>query len=38
MATIRKQSPILREMENAGQIKVVGAMQDIDTGKVNFLN
>ena len=38
MATIRKQSPILRQMENEGQIKIVGAMQDIDTGKVTFLN
>ena len=38
MATIRKQSPILRQMENAGQIKIVGAMQDIETGQVTFLN
>lgn len=38
MATIRKQSPILRQMENAGQIKIAGAMHDIETGKVTFIN
>ena len=38
MGTIRKQSPILRQMENAGQIKIVGGMHDIETGKVTFLN
>jgi carbonic anhydrase len=38
MATIRKQSSILRQMENAGQIEIVGAMHDIETGKVTFLN
>ena len=38
MATIRKQSPILRQMETAGQIRIVGAMHDIGTGKVTFIN
>jgi carbonic anhydrase len=36
VAHIRSGSPILREMEQAGQIKIVGAMYDIDTGKVTF--
>jgi carbonic anhydrase len=34
---IRQESPIMREMEQAGQIKIVGAMQDIATGEVTFL-
>ena len=38
MASIRKQSPILRQMEKVGQIQIVGAMHDIETGKVTFLN
>ncbi len=38
MATIRSQSPILRQMEQAGQISIVGAMHDIETGVVTFLN
>ena len=38
MTAIRKQSPILRQMESAGQIQIVGAMHDIDTGKVTFIN
>lgn len=33
---IRKQSPILEEMENAGEIKIVGAMYDILDGSVTF--
>lgn len=36
VAHIRSDSPILREMEQAGQIKIVGAMYDIDTGVVTF--
>ena len=33
---IRKNSPILKEMEDNGEIKIVGAMYDLHTGKVNF--
>ena len=33
---IRKNSPILKEMEDNGEIKIVGAMYDIHTGKVDF--
>jgi carbonic anhydrase len=34
---LRQDSSILREMEDSGQIKIVGAMQDIATGEVTFL-
>lgn len=34
---IRKQSPILKEMEDKGEIAIVGAVYDMDTGKVTFL-
>lgn len=35
---IRNDSPILRELEASGQIRIVGAMQDITTGEVVFMN
>jgi len=38
MANIRRQSPILRQMEKEGQIQIVGGMHDITTGKVTFFN
>lgn len=34
---IRTHSPILKEMEEAGEIKIVGAVYDMDNGKVDFL-
>jgi len=34
--TIRAQSPILAELEKQGKIKIVGAMNDTSTGKVNW--
>ena len=34
---IRQNSPILKEMEDSGQIKIVGAVYDMDTGEVTFL-
>ena len=34
--TIREKSPILREMEQKGEIKIVGAMYDVKTGKVTW--
>lgn len=37
IATIRKQSTILKEMEDKGAIKIVGAMYDLNSGKVTFL-
>ena len=33
---IRKESPIIAELEANGQLKLVGAMYDVDTGKVDF--
>ena len=37
LADIRKGSPILSEMEQKGEIKIVGAMLDVSTGRVTFL-
>jgi carbonic anhydrase len=33
---IRKQSPVLQDMEDAGEIEIVGAMYDINDGSVTF--
>ncbi|MEP3837550.1 MAG: carbonic anhydrase family protein [Algibacter sp.] len=33
---IHAESPVLSEMEKQGEIKIVGAMYDINTGAVNF--
>ena len=35
---IRKRSPILKEMEENGEIKIVGGMYDMNTGLVTFLD
>jgi carbonic anhydrase len=35
---IRENSEILRDLERSGQIKVVGAMHDIKTGRVEFID
>lgn len=35
---IRVESPILKEMEDKGEIKIVGALYDMDDGSVDFLN
>jgi carbonic anhydrase len=37
MAQIRSRSPVLKNIEDKGEIKIVGAMYDIETGKVMFL-
>lgn len=37
MDNIRKNSPVLAEMEKAGQLQIVGGMYDIGTGKITFL-
>ncbi len=34
---LKNDSPVLREMVDAGEIEVVGAMYDVATGKVDFL-
>ncbi|AFD06938.1 bifunctional SulP family inorganic anion transporter/carbonic anhydrase [Solitalea canadensis] len=36
MKNIRESSPILNEMINSGEIALVGAMYDVETGKVTF--
>jgi carbonic anhydrase len=38
MDDIRKRSPILKEMEDQGQIKIVGALYDMNSGAVEFLD
>jgi len=35
---IRIGSPILKKMEDEGDIKIVGAIYDMDNGRVNFIN
>ncbi len=35
--TIRKESTTLRELEEQGEIDIVGAIYDVETGKVTFL-
>lgn len=35
---IRTESPVLKEMEDNGEIMIVGAIYDLDTGKVEFLD
>lgn len=35
---IRNESPILKEMEDNGEIKIVGAVYDMDNGKVTILD
>lgn len=34
---VRERSPILKEMEDNGEIKILGAVYDMDTGQVVFL-
>lgn len=36
LENMRKDSPVLAELEEKGEIKIVGAMYDIETGKVAF--
>lgn len=38
IAKIRRDSPILRELEETGKIKIAGAMHDLSTGRVTFIN
>lgn len=38
MDEIRAKSPILKEMEQKGEIEIVGGIYDMKTGKVNFFN
>jgi carbonic anhydrase len=34
---VRRQSPILAEMERAGEIKIVGGLYDVESGHVSFM-
>jgi len=36
MRQIRERSPVLKEMIDSGQIRLVGGMQDLETGKITF--
>jgi len=38
IARIRKNSPILQEMEANDEIKIIGAVYDMDDGSVDFMN
>jgi carbonic anhydrase len=38
MQDIRKTSPVLKEMEDKGEIIIVGSMYDVQTGKVEFFD
>ena len=38
IADIREKSPVLRELEENGDIKIVGGLYDLDTGLVTFLS
>jgi carbonic anhydrase len=38
IANIRERSPVLRELESAGSIKIVGSMYNLDTGMVEFFS
>ncbi|MHA8052900.1 carbonic anhydrase family protein [Aquirufa sp. OSTEICH-129A] len=38
IAQIRKKSPILKEMENNGDIRIVGSFYTLRTGKLEFIN
>lgn len=37
VSQIRKKSKILKELEESGAIKIIGAIYDMDSGKVDFL-
>ncbi len=38
LESIRKNSPVIRDMEDKGEVILVGGMYDIRTGKVEFYN
>jgi carbonic anhydrase len=38
LANIRKNSPVLMELETNGTIKIAGAMYDLETGAVEFFS
>jgi carbonic anhydrase len=38
VAKLRTDSPILKDLEQSGQIKIIGAMHDISTGQVTYFD
>lgn len=38
MEKFRTDSPILKEMEDNGEIKIIGALYDMEDGSVDFLD
>lgn len=38
VADIRSQSPKMKSLEENGDLKIVGAVYDMETGSVNFLD
>jgi carbonic anhydrase len=38
IADIRKFSPVLRDMEEEGELQIAGALYDMHTGAVSFLD
>ena len=38
MKAIRSRSPILKELEDKGEIAIVGGMYDVGTGAVEFID
>ena len=38
ISEITEKSEVLRDMVNAGEISILGAVHDLESGKVNFLN
>jgi carbonic anhydrase len=38
VANIRKNSPVLLELETNGALKITGAMYDLETGGVEFFS
>jgi carbonic anhydrase len=37
IADIREKSPVLRDLESTGSIKIAGAMYNLETGVVEFI-
>jgi carbonic anhydrase len=38
MKEIQDKSPVIKELVQSGKLGIAGAMYDIETGKVTFLN
>jgi carbonic anhydrase len=38
IANIRDKSPVLRDLESAGSIKIAGSMYNLETGVIEFFS